>query len=74
MVTDRHIFVVRQQVIVRPKELADILRVMDADIEVGIVADAGRQVHGHVRCPMQQRFEGRSCIAAGFQQFAQPGP
>ena len=39
MIADRHVLVVRQQRVVGPELLADIGRVMDADIEVGVVAD-----------------------------------
>ena len=40
----RYPFVIRQERIVRPEQLADIGRVVDADIEVGVVTDRGRQV------------------------------
>ena len=41
VVADRHIFVVRKQRIVGPELLADVGRVMNADVEVGVVADRG---------------------------------
>jgi hypothetical protein len=48
VIADRHIFVVRQQRIVGPELLADIGRVVDADVEIGVVADDARQVHPHL--------------------------
>ena len=44
MIADRHPLVVRQQRVVGAEQLADVGRVMDADIEVGVVADRRRQV------------------------------
>ena len=42
MIADRHPLVVRQQRIVGPEQLADVGRVVDADVEVGVVADRAR--------------------------------
>ncbi len=39
MVTDRHVLVVRQKWVVGPELLADVLGMVDADVEVGVVAD-----------------------------------
>ncbi len=39
VIADRHIFVVRKQRIVGPELLADVGRVMNADVEIGVVAD-----------------------------------
>ena len=44
MITDRHIFVVRQKWIVGPENLADIGGVMDAHVEVGLIADPRREM------------------------------
>ena len=45
MIADRHIFVIGQQWIVGPELLADIGRVVNADVEIGVVADEARHVH-----------------------------
>ncbi|VVN19213.1 hypothetical protein PS676_04212 [Pseudomonas fluorescens] len=45
VVTDRHVLVVRQQRVVGTEQFADILRVLDADVEVGVIVDFRRQVH-----------------------------
>ena len=45
MIADRHIFVVRQQRIVGSELLADVGRVVNADVEVGVIADQA----GHVQ-------------------------
>ena len=55
MVADRHVLVVRQERLVRTKLSADIGRVVDADVEIGVVADA---IAG--RCIVQSR-----CTVAG---------
>ena len=70
MIADRHPFVVRQQRIVRPEQLADIGRVVDADVEIGVVADARRQVQACSPRPRCSRFSSRSLGAAIRQQGA----
>jgi hypothetical protein len=44
MIADRHMLVVRQEWIVRPEDLADIGGVMDAHVEVGVIADPRREM------------------------------
>ena len=39
VIADRHIFIVGEQRVVGPELPADIGRVMDADIEIGVIAD-----------------------------------
>ena len=48
MIADRHIFVVGKQRIVGPELPADIGRVMDADVEIGVVADEAGHVQPHL--------------------------
>src|SRR2546423_10126412 len=45
VVADRHPLVVRQQRIVRAEQLADVGRVVNAGVEVAVVADRDRQLH-----------------------------
>lgn len=42
VVADGHVLVVGQQWVVRAEQLADVLGMADADVEVGVVADPGR--------------------------------
>ena len=44
MIADRHVLVVRQERLVGPELAAGVGGVVDADEEVGIVADRRRQV------------------------------
>ena len=53
MITDGDVFIVRQQGVIRPKQLADVGRVMDADVEIGVVANGKWQVHRAVRGGVQ---------------------
>ena len=73
MITDRHVLVVRQQRIVRPKDLSDIGRVMDTDIEVGVIADARGQVQRAIRRTMQHAhghtFEALALRPVGVEHF-----
>src|SRR5690606_24731304 len=39
VITDRHVFVIRHQRIVRPEHRPDIRRVIDGAVEVGVIAD-----------------------------------
>ena len=57
VIADRHIFVVGQQRIVGAELLADVGRVMDADVEVGVVADQARHVHPHFALADQLRLD-----------------
>ena len=60
MIADRHIFIIGQQGIVGPELLADVGGVMNADIEIGIVADEAGQVHGRAVLPAQVRLYRRA--------------
>src|SRR3954451_25420213 len=53
VIADRHIFVVWKQRIVRPELLADVGGVMNADVEVGVVADEAGYVQPHLALPDQ---------------------
>lgn len=46
MIADWQVFVVRKQRIVRAEQLADRSRMVNADIEVGVIADARRSMQG----------------------------
>ena len=71
MVADRHIFVVGQQRVVGAEQLADVLRVLDADVEVGVVANPRRQVQFALAGRVQRGLQ-RSLVRAVFrQQFQQ---
>ena len=54
MIADRHPFIVVQQRIVGAEQLADIGGVMDAHIEVGIIANRHRQEHLAAAAVMQE--------------------
>ncbi|MNP56155.1 hypothetical protein D3C76_1508590 [compost metagenome] len=54
MVADRHVLVVRQQRIVRAEQFANVLGVLDADVEVGVVVDFRWQVHLAIRGQREQ--------------------
>ena len=54
MIADRYVLVVRQERIVGPEDLSDIGGMVNADIEVGVVANAGRKMHDAVCRAMQQ--------------------
>ncbi|MNN25742.1 hypothetical protein D3C81_1392280 [compost metagenome] len=75
VVADRHVLVVGQQRVVRAEQLADVLRMVDADVEVGVVADARRQVHAAGQLRLQQRraevFQALVFRAVAGQQFEQ---
>src|SRR6476660_65616 len=57
MVADGHIFVVRKQRIVGTELLADVGCVMDADIEIGIVADEAGHMNPDLALPEQLSLE-----------------
>src|SRR5262249_42458229 len=73
LVTGRQIFVIRQQRIVRAKELARVGRVMDAGEEVGVIADYGRKrelaLRGAVKEPRAQRFDPGALAAEREQRI-----
>ena len=64
MVADRHPLVVGQQRVVGPEQLADVRRVVDAGVEVGVVADARRARPSRRRaCGDERRAATRACCA-----------
>ena len=68
MRADRHIFVVREQWVVGAELLADVGRVMNADVEVRVVADEAGHVHPDLALPDQLRLD-IVTIALVAQQF-----
>ncbi len=67
MIADRHIFIVGQQRIVGAEQAADIGRVMDAGVKVGVVADRGGQMERAGRRVVQQRRDLAAELAVGEQ-------
>src|SRR3954452_19625485 len=57
MIADRYIFVVGQQRLVGPELFADVVRVMDADIEVGVIADEAWNVQPDFALSDQLRLD-----------------
>ena len=57
MIADRHIFIVGEQRIVGAELLADIGRVMNADVEIGVVADEAGHVQADLALPDQSRLD-----------------
>ena len=78
MVADGNVLVVRQQRVVGPEHLADVGRVVDADVEVSVVADAGGQVHGAVwrrdAASGRAALEPAALAAVGIQDFREARP
>ena len=70
MIADRHIFVVGQQRIVGPELLADIGGVVNADVEIGVVADQAGHVQPHLALSDQVHFD-IVAIALVGQHFGQ---
>src|SRR4029077_12832544 len=54
MITDRYVLVVRQKRIVRPEDLPDICGVMNAYVEISVIADTRWKMHDALRCAVQQ--------------------
>ena len=52
VITDRHMLVVWQKRIVRPKELPDVCGMMNAHIEIGVVTDPRREMQRTICCAM----------------------
>ena len=71
VVADRHPLVVRQQRLVGAKQLADRRRVMNAGVEVGVVADAARHAHLGLRLRDEARSQRRGLFAAVAQRLRQ---
>ena len=60
MITDRDMLVVRQQGIVRPEQLADIIGVMNTRVKIGIITDARGHQHRTSAGIMQKGFQLRT--------------
>ena len=73
VVADRHPTVVRQQRVVGPEQPADRRRVVDARVEVGVVADLAGQAELDVRLPVQGGPPRRGLLAARAQAGADRG-
>ncbi len=71
MVADRDVLVVGQQRIVGAELAADVRRVVDARVEVGVVADARRQVQGAVGRRMEPGLHLGLAGRAGGQERAE---
>ncbi len=71
VIADGDVLVVRQQRIVRAEQLADVVGVMDADIEVGVVAYPGRQMHPTAIRRLQQRLAHALQLLAPLAVFRQ---
>ena len=74
MVADGHPFVVGQQRVVGAEQLADGGGVVDAHIEVGVVADLAGNAHAHCCLGKQRFFPRRLHGAALAQALAQLEP
>ena len=75
MVADRHVLVVRQQRVFRAEQFASVLRMLDTDVEVGVIVDFRWQVHLAIRRQWQQfrtlGFDLAAQSAAFAEQFQQ---
>ncbi len=73
MIADRHVFVVRQQRIVGPEQLAGVGGVVDAGKEVGVVADRGRTLEaaigGAVEEPGAQTLDPVAVLTVGIENL-----
>ena len=69
VITDRHMLVVRQQRLIGAELLADGFGVMDAGIEIGVVADPRRQVQRAVDGVAQRAVD--AAVGVGVQQCEQ---
>ena len=78
MVGDRHPLVVGQQRVVGPEQLAHRGGMVDAGVEVGVVADGTGQCHLRLGLRQQAQLEERRLVAAvgqrQRQRAAQPAP
>ena len=74
MIADGNVLVVRQQRIIGTELLADIGGMMNADVEIGVVADMRRQVQRAGFRSMQARLHLVPVRIALCQQFGQPQP
>ena len=57
MVADGHIFIIRKQGIVGPELLPDIRRMVNANVEIGVIADETGNVHARFRLTDQLRLD-----------------
>jgi hypothetical protein len=74
MIADRHIFIIGQQRAVGPELAADIGGVMDADIEIGIVADRRGQMERAVCDAACSDGSTAARLRRVGQQLRQPPP
>ena len=78
MIADRHVFVVRQQRIIRTEQLAGIGRVVNAGKEIGVVADRRGQLEaariGAVNEARAQRLVTAAVRSIGIEYLAKPTP
>jgi hypothetical protein len=56
MIADWDMLVIGQQRAIGPEKLSDIRGVVDADIEISVVANLERKLHLHIRLTMEVRF------------------
>ena len=73
MIADRHIFIVGQQRVVGPELPADIGRVMNADVEIGVIADQAGHVEPDLALADQLRLDVVAIALVG-QQLGQARP
>ena len=73
MIADRHIFIVGEQRLVGPEQPADVGRVVDADIEIGVIADQRGDVHPDFALADQPRLD-VVAVALVAQQLRQTQP
>ena len=74
MIGNRHIFVIRQQRVVRPEQLAHRRRVVNRGEKIGVVADAGRQCHPGIGLRHQHAAQRRLVFTAAAQRPRQGQP
>ena len=60
MIADRHVLVIRQQRVVGPELTADVHRVMNAGVEIRVIADFRRQMQCARRCVVHMRLDLRT--------------
>ncbi len=63
VIADGHVLVVGQQRVVRTKQFADVQRMVNAHIEIGVVTDPRRQVHRALAHGQQQAGCGLQTVA-----------
>ena len=73
MIADRHIFIIGQQRLVGAELASDVHRVVNPDVEIGVVADRAGQVHRRLDRGEQVRLD-RGALRLGGQQVGQQAP